>query len=172
MHNYTMTGFLLDLLANEAYVSGEDLAAKMGMTRSAVWKQVKGLRELGYMIDAHPSKGYLLVEKPDRVYPWEVTGKLETEFMGRKIQYYAELPSTNQRAKELLLTSPPEGTLVLAENQTAGKGRLGRTWFSSAGAALCFSLILKPQLPPDELPKLTLVAAVALSKTIYQELHK
>jgi len=172
MHNYTMTGFLLDLLANEAYVSGEDLATKMGMTRSAVWKQVKGLRKLGYKIEAHPSKGYLLVEKPDRIYPWEVMGKLETEFIGRKMEYYDELPSTNQRAKELILTSPPEGTLILAEKQTSGKGRLGRAWFSPAGIGLCFSLILKPQLPPNELPKLTLVAAVALSKAIYQEAHR
>lgn len=169
-----MQGFgeILDLLATGEYVSGEDLATRLGITRAAVWKQLKTLRELGYEIVASSGKGYLLQARPDRLYPWEVTKNLHTKVMGRHIEYYDRISSTNQRAKELLAESPVEGTLILAEEQTAGRGRLGRNWFSPPGSALYSTLILKPQLPPYDLPKLTLVAAVALSKTIARELHE
>lgn len=165
-------GEILDLLAKGEYVSGEDLAAKLGITRAAVWKQLKTLRELGYEITASSRKGYLLLARPDRLYPWEVEKELNTKIMGQRIEYYEQIPSTNRRAKELLTESPVEGTLIIAEEQTAGRGRLGRNWFSPPGAALYSTVILQPKLPPNDLPKLTLVAAVALSKTIERELEQ
>jgi BirA family biotin operon repressor/biotin-[acetyl-CoA-carboxylase] ligase len=158
-------GMLVDLMAAETFVSGEELATTLGITRSAVWKQVGVLRKLGYQITAHPRRGYHLVGRPDKLYPWEVGKDLQTQLLGKTIEYYDELPSTNQRAKELLRTAP-EGTLVLTETQTAGRGRLGRSWHSPPNTGIWLSLILQPRLAPVELPKLNLLAAVALSRTV------
>ncbi len=163
-------GRLVGLLAGHQFLSGQELAAKLGVTRAAVWKQVETLRSMGYEIEAYPRQGYRLLSRPDKLYPWEVAQGLETRFFGRTIEYYDELPSTNQRAKELM-ASCPEGTVVLAESQIAGRGRLGRKWFSPPGTGIWMSLILKPQLPPTQLSKLTLVAAVALSQAIYDQLN-
>jgi len=161
---------IIDYLDRGEYVSGQELADHLGITRAAVWKQVENLRELGYKIEAHSRKGYVLAGRPDRLYPWEVAKGLKTRFIGRKIEYYEKISSTNKRAKELISSSPPEGTLILAEEQTGGRGRLGRSWFSPPGAGIWMTVILTPKLPPAELPKLTLVGAVALSKAVYKEL--
>lgn len=109
-------------------------------------------------------------QKPDRLYPWEVQEGLSTRFIGRWIDYHEELPSTNRRAKELAATGPPEGLLVLAEKQTGGRGRLGRSWFSPAGSGIWMTLLLKPVILPEEMPMLTLLAAVAVAKAIFVEL--
>ncbi len=160
---------IIDLLAQTEYISGEDLADQLGVTRAAVWKQIEVLRELGYEIKAFPRKGYLLCSKPDRLYPWEVGKGLNTQLVGKNMEYYDELPSTNLQAKEML-GSLSEGTVILAESQTQGRGRLGRNWFSPPGIGIWMSLVLSPKLPPVELPKLTLVAAVALSRAIFEVL--
>src|SRR5690606_19755638 len=146
-------------------VSGEDLAARLGVSRTMVWKQIKTLRELGYKITAHPRRGYHLVARPDKLYPWEVVNGLSTQLIGRTIEYYDELPSTNQRAKELL-PAVDEGAVILAEMQTAGRGRLGRSWFSPPGTGIWLSIILRPPFSPIELPKLNLLAVVALSRAV------
>ncbi|MBA2133094.1 biotin operon repressor [Capillibacterium thermochitinicola] len=140
-------GTLVDLLDQGTFVSGEELAARLGVSRTMVWKQIKALRELGYKITAHPRRGYHLVGRPDKLYPWEVAKGLANRLIGRTIEYYDELPSTNQRAKELL-NSADEGTVVLAEAQTAGRGRLGRSWFSPPGTGIWLSIILRPPLFP------------------------
>ncbi|NLW08254.1 MAG: biotin--[acetyl-CoA-carboxylase] ligase [Firmicutes bacterium] len=118
---------------------------------------------------ANPRREY----RPDRLYPWEVQKGLATRFTGHWIEYYAELPSTNRRARELATgpASPPEGLLVLAEKQTAGRGRLGRSWFSPAGTGIWMTLLLKPAFPPGELPKLTLLAAAAVARAVSAELE-
>src|SRR5690554_200982 len=161
---------LLRFLAQGEYVSGEDLAERLGITRAAVWKQMKTLRGLGYEIEAHPRRGYLLLSRPERLYPWEVQEGLATRFIGKNIEYYDELPSTNRRAKELLAAEPEEGTLVLAEKQTGGRGRLGRSWYSPPGSGIWMTLILSPGMPLLEMHKLTLAAATTLSRAIYAEL--
>ncbi|NLW56126.1 MAG: biotin--[acetyl-CoA-carboxylase] ligase [Firmicutes bacterium] len=163
-------GRLVGLLTEHQFLSGQELAVQLGVTRAAVWKQVETLRGLGYEIEAYPRQGYRLLSRPDRLYPWEIAQGLRTKLLGKTIEYYDELSSTNQRAKELLV-SCPEGTVVLAESQTAGRGRLGRRWFSPPGTGIWMSLILRPQLPPAQLSKLTLVAAVALSQAIFAELE-
>lgn len=162
-------GTLVDLLAAAPFVSGEKLAEHLGVTRTAVWKQVGILRKLGYQITAHPRRGYHLAARPDKLYPWEVKKDLSTRLIGKTIEYYEELPSTNRRAKELLGTVP-EGTVVLAETQLNGRGRLGRSWFSPPGTGIWVSLILHPPLSPAELPKLNLLAAVALSRAVFATL--
>jgi BirA family biotin operon repressor/biotin-[acetyl-CoA-carboxylase] ligase len=104
---------------------------------------------------------------PDRLYPWEVQKGLATRFAGHWIEYYGELPSTNQRARELAAANPPEGLVILAEKQTAGRGRLGRSWFSPAGTGIWMTVLLKPPVfPMGELPKMTLLAAAAVAKAI------
>ena len=158
-------GTVVELLDQGAFVSGEDLATRLGVSRTMVWKQIQTLRELGYKIKAHPRRGYHLVSRPDKLYPWEVTKGLANQLIGKTIEYYDELPSTNQRAKELL-TSVDEGTVVLAEMQTAGRGRLGRGWFSPPGTGIWLSIILRPPFSPLELPKLNLLAVVALSRAV------
>lgn len=164
-----IAGKILDHLPPGQFISGEELALLLGVSRTAIWKQIKGLRELGYEIEASPRKGYLLVKKPDRLYPWEVGKGLNTRFIGREIKYYERIISTNERAKELLFSNPAEGTLVLAEEQTGGRGRLGRKWYAPPGG-IWMTILLTPRLAPAELPKLTMVGAVALSKAIQQEL--
>ena len=161
---------LIELLAQKEFVSGQVLAGRLGVTRAAIWKQVETLRKLGYEINANPRKGYQLISRPDKLYPWEVRKGLNTKLVGKTMEYYDELPSTNLRAKELLATSPPEGTVIIAESQTKGRGRLGRKWHSPPGTGIWMSIILNPKIPPIQLPKLTLVAAVALSRAIYAEL--
>lgn len=158
-------GTIVELLDREDFVSGEELAAQLGVSRSAVWKQIQTLRQLGYKIAAHPRRGYHLTARPDKLYPWEVATDLGTQLIGKTIEYYDELPSTNRRAKELL-ASAPEGTVVLAETQTAGRGRLGRSWFSPPGTGIWMSIILRPPFSPVELPKLNLLAVVALSRAV------
>lgn len=161
---------LLALLKRKAdeYISGEEIARGMGLSRAAIWKEVELLRGLGYRIEAKPRCGYRLEESPDKLYPWEIQEGLTTRFVGHNIIYFDQTDSTNNQAKEVLKKAPPDGTLVLAETQSAGRGRLGRAWFSPVTGGLWMTLILKPTLPVADIPKLTMMAAVALRKAIMQ----
>ncbi|MCL5981256.1 MAG: biotin--[acetyl-CoA-carboxylase] ligase [Firmicutes bacterium] len=142
------------------YVSGEELSQRLGVTRTAVWKQIQALREEGYGIEALPRLGYRLLVAPDLLLPAEIQGGLATSVLGRKVYHYRETDSTNRLARELGSRGEPEGTLVVAERQQAGRGRLDRKWFSPAGG-IWLSLLLRPQLFPHQAQLLTLVAAVA-----------
>lgn len=99
-----------------------------------------------------------------------INSNLDTDFVGKKIHIFDELPSTNQTAHELAMAGAPEGTVVIAESQTSGKGRRGRAWFSPAGRNIYTSIILRPAISPEDAPKLTLVAAVALAEAISDSL--
>jgi BirA family biotin operon repressor/biotin-[acetyl-CoA-carboxylase] ligase len=145
------------------WVSGEILSGEMSMTRSAVWKHVCKLRNEGYEIKSSPRKGYLLHRIPDRLFPREVRSGLQTTIFGQgEIVHFSETDSTNSRAKELAGRETPEGTIVLAERQTVGRGRRGRSWFSPDGSGLYLSLVLRPKVVPAEAPKMTLMTAVAV----------
>lgn len=152
----------------QEFVSGEEIARGMGISRAAIWKEIESLRALGYKIEAKPRRGYRLNQIPDKLYPWEVQDGLTTQFIGRSIVYFDKADSTNNRAKEALKAAPADGTLVLAETQSAGRGRLGRAWFSPSSSGIWMSLILKPTLSVADIPKLTMMAAVALRKGILQ----
>ncbi|MDH7479562.1 MAG: HTH domain-containing protein, partial [Syntrophomonadaceae bacterium] len=118
---------LLDTLIRQAgYVSGEQLSQSLGVSRTAIWKQIQVLREQGYQIEAQPRQGYRLVERPDRLLPAEVTSGLKTSWLGHQVVYLEETDSTNEVAKRLAREGAGEGTVVVAEHQTRGKGRLGR----------------------------------------------
>lgn len=147
-------------------VSGEGLAARLGLSRAAIWKRIQRLKALGYEITGEPRHGYRLRAAPDRLLPFEVLEGLATRRFRGPVYSYLRLGSTNDLAKELGRRGAPEGTLVVAEAQDAGRGRLGRSWASPAGVGLYASLILRPPLPPVELPRLTLTVAVAAARAL------
>ncbi|MFZ5468340.1 MAG: biotin--[acetyl-CoA-carboxylase] ligase [Myxococcota bacterium] len=156
--------FLAD--SGEEFTSGEALSDKLGLSRAAVWKVVEGLRKMGYRIDAAPSRGYRLVEVPDRLTSLELAPLLATHDLGRTIHFFESLPSTNEWALRLAAEGAFHGEVVICEEQTQGRGRRGRGWVSPKGLNLYFSAILKPELPPQRAPELTLVAAVAVAETL------
>ena len=163
-----MTGDILKYLREKEYVSGEVLARKLKISRVAVWKQIQKLKDMGYKITSDQNLGYCLVSHPDLLIPQEVQRGLSTTYIGKKIYYFPELESTNIAAKEKALhraEGMSEGTLIIAERQSAGKGRLGRKWFSPAGG-IWLSIILYPQLSPSYISRITLMTAVAVVKAI------
>lgn len=159
---------ILSFLAEggDEFVSGAALSDKLGLSRTAVWKHVERLRELGYRIDAQPARGYRLVEVPDRLTALELLPLLATRELGRTVHHFESTESTNRVAFELAQDGAFHGEVVIAEAQTAGKGRRGRSWASPAGKNLYCSVILRPEIPPARAPELTLVAAVALAETL------
>jgi len=148
--------------AGDEFVSGEAISDKLGLSRTAVWKHVEGLRAHGYRIDAIPARGYRLAGIPDRLGPLEVRPLLGTHDLGQTLHYYEEIDSTNDRAKELAEEGAGHGEVVVAEMQRSGRGRRGRHWSSPAGRNLYLSVILRPDLAPTRAPELTLVAALAV----------
>lgn len=150
----------------DEFVSGATLSDKLGLSRTAVWKHVEVLRTLGYRIEAAPARGYRLLEVPDRLTALELAPLLSTRDLGRTIHYEDSLASTNALAFELATEGAFHGEVVIAEEQTAGKGRRGRSWVSPPGKNLYFSVVLRPELAPQRASELTLVAAVALCETL------
>jgi BirA family biotin operon repressor/biotin-[acetyl-CoA-carboxylase] ligase len=142
-------------------VSGEYLAAQLGLSRAAVWKRIHRLKAQGYVIEGSPRRGYRLLAVPDKLLPAEVLEGLQARLLQGPVHHFETLDSTNNLAKELAARGAPEGTVVVAEAQTGGRGRLGREWDSPPGVGLYFSLVLRPMLPPMDLPQLTLTTAVA-----------
>ncbi|MHB9094124.1 MAG: biotin--[acetyl-CoA-carboxylase] ligase [Eubacteriales bacterium] len=148
------------------YVSGEEISRQLGISRTAVWKHMRKLKESGYDIEAHSKVGYRLIQTPDRLYEHELTALLKSSVLGKKIVYRETVGSTNELAKELAQKGAQQGTVVIAEEQTGGKGRMGRIWYSPAGQGLWFSVILRPRISPVDATKLTLVCAVAVANAV------
>lgn len=158
---------LLRSLSNaDSYISGEELSQRLGVSRTAIWKQIQNLREQGYEIEAQSRLGYKLKKKPDLLIPEEVTLGLTTQYLGKEVVYYEEVESTNEIAKQLAHKGSIEGTLVVADRQTRGKGRRGRSWISPKGEGLWFSFILRPDILPQDAPRATLVSAVAVTRAL------
>lgn len=147
------------------YVSGEALAERLGVSRAAVWKQVHTLIKEGYGIESQQSHGYRLVSVPDKLYPSEVQYGLQTKLLGRKVFHFNSTGSTNTVARQLAEKGVEEGTVVVAEVQTHGKGRLGRKWVTPPGG-VWMSLILKPKIDPMHASSITLLAAVSVTKAL------
>lgn len=159
---------ILTMLRNapQDCVSGEELSRMLGVSRTAVWKQVRSLRQQGYRIEAVASRGYRLMESPDLVTPGEIQAGLVTRLVGRDIVYFSEVDSTNVQAQRLAEQGALDGTVVVADSQSAGKGRLGRRWDSPPGVNLYTSVILRPAISPLRAAQLTFVAAVAVARAI------
>ena len=147
-------------------ISGEELSTQFKISRTAIWKHIQILKKEGYAINALPKKGYVLVSVPDKLLPAEISAKLTTKWLGRQIHYEESVTSTNNVAKNLANAGCDNGVTCVAEEQSGGKGRLARGWFSPAGEGLWFSVILKPPFMPDEASKCTLLAAVAVVRSI------
>lgn len=146
--------YILERLMQGGTVSGEELSRKMGLSRAAVWKGVLRLRENGWHIEAAPHIGYWLVPAEDSLLPMDIYQHTKTERYGRSARYYKEADSTNLRAREWAQNGAPDGALVVADKQTAGRGRLARRWESPDGAGIYMSLIMKPELPMQRLARL------------------
>lgn len=147
-------------------VSGKELAASLGISRTAVWKHIRTLRSRGYRIESLAKKGYRLTALSGSLRPEEVIPLLHTRFLGRSYDYHESIGSTNDRAMDLARHGASHGTTVVAEEQTAGRGRLRRPWLSPKGMGLYFSMILRPDMPPRHGPEATLVTALALARCL------
>lgn len=160
---------ILDFLKKEKaqeYVSGEEISARLKISRQSLWKHIRELKEAGYGIAAVPHLGYRLVSSPDRLFPFEISSRLNTRVIGRRIFYFEEASSTMDLARKLAMEGSCEGTLVLAEAQSSGRGRLGREWFSPKYKGIYLSLILSPKASPGQASLLTLVSAVSICEAL------
>lgn len=163
-----MRARILELLRNHPgeYLSGEEISRSFAVSRTAVWKHIRELKHAGYDIEAHSRRGYTLRDTPDRLLPDEIRAKLDTIFVGREIYYYTDVDSTNTVAKKLATAGCSAGTIVIAESQSGGRGRLARGWFSPANKGIWLSVVLRPPFHPQDAPKCTLMAAVAINRAI------
>ena len=144
------------------FLSGEEIGRRLGVSRSAVWKHVRVLKRAGYGIVSVPKKGYSLRAVANVPLAAEVLPHLKTSTLGRRIEYLDTVDSTNRAAGELARQGAGEGAVVVADSQSAGRGRMGRRWESPAGDNLYFSVLLTPNVEPARVPQLALVAAVAV----------
>jgi BirA family transcriptional regulator, biotin operon repressor / biotin---[acetyl-CoA-carboxylase] ligase len=152
-------------------ISGEVLAERLGVTRAAVWKQIQELREQGYEIHSSQKEGYRLVRRSERLLPYEVKKHLKTRVIGQHIHYLPTTPSTNDVARWLAsggARAELHGTVVIAEEQTGGVGRLGRAWVSPEGG-IWITIILTPRVPIDHVFMITMAGAVAIARAIRRE---
>jgi BirA family biotin operon repressor/biotin-[acetyl-CoA-carboxylase] ligase len=158
------------LRAHPDGVSGADLAGQLGISRTAIWARVEELRQLGYDIEAGPHFGYRLVSVPDVLHADDLLARLHrTKIIGRDIRVFERTTSTNDVIEKLARDGVKEGIVVFAESQTKGRGRLGRKWISPAYQGLWFSVLLRPDLRPQEATQLTVVSATALRRAIRSE---
>jgi BirA family biotin operon repressor/biotin-[acetyl-CoA-carboxylase] ligase len=162
-----MQNKILHLLKkNDGYISGEELSHALKISRAGIWKYMQELREHGYEIVAVPHLGYKLLSSPDKLFPEEIQFDLKTKILGKRISYHETVPSTMDVAFQWGMDGTPEGTLVIAESQTKGRGRMGRGWSSPKGKGVYLSIILRPPLPPTQVAQLTLLSAVAVAEAI------
>ncbi|KGN03196.1 biotin--acetyl-CoA-carboxylase ligase [Clostridium novyi A str. 4570] len=148
------------------FISGEKISEKLGISRAAVWKHIKSIKEDGYEIESVSRKGYKLISSPDLLTFEEVNPYLNTNYIGKDIRYYNTIDSTNNKAKELGTAGAKEGTVVISEEQTGGRGRLGRQWVSPKFKGIWMSIILKPNIEPMEASKITQIGAAAVCMSI------
>ena len=152
----------------DGFVSGEQISRSLKVSRTAVWKHISALREEGYVVDAVPSRGYRLVSSPDILNTEEIAAQLNTSVMGKYLICLDETASTNANAFRLAEEGAAEGTVVIADAQSGGKGRMGRVWSSPPGVNLYCSIVLRPSVKPYEAPQLTFLSAVAVARAIEQ----
>ena len=150
----------------DGYVSGQQICDRFGVSRTAVWKVIRRLQEEGYQVEAVRNKGYRIVDSPDVMTKEELESLMKTRWAGRNIVYFTETDSTNLRIKQLGDEGAPEGTLAVADFQSAGRGRRGRSWDSPAGSSIYMSVLLRPRTAPDRAPMLTLVMACSVAEGI------
>ena len=154
------------LRSADSYISGQELCNRFGVSRTAVWKAINQLKEAGYEIEAQQNKGYRLMAAPDLMTEAEIKSLMHTEWVAKEVLYFDTIDSTNTKAQELAEKGYPSGTLVVADKQESGKGRRGRSWVSPSGTGIFMTLMIKPDINPNNASMLTLVAALAVAKAI------
>jgi BirA family biotin operon repressor/biotin-[acetyl-CoA-carboxylase] ligase len=158
------------LRANPDGVSGAQLAEQLAISRAAIWARIEELRQAGYEIEAEPHLGYRLISSPDALHADDLLARLgKTKIIGRDIRVFKETTSTNDVIEKLARDGVKEGVVVFAESQTKGRGRLGRKWISPAHKGLWFSILLRPDMHPQETTQLTVASATALRRAIMAE---
>ncbi len=165
---------ILTLLRREkksasGWLNASFLSSSLNLPLHSIYEGIEELRRLGYKIETQRGKGFKLLSVPDAFIPLEIKGGLKTKIFGREIFSYRSLKSTNDLAYRLAEEKVPEGTLILAEKQTAGKGRIGRRWYSPPEKGIWMSLILRPDIPPAKAPGLSLCTSLALAQTIKEK---
>lgn len=150
----------------DGFVSGEKISEELGVSRTAVWKHIRNLRQAGYLIEAVPSRGYQLLQAPDVLMPESIQTGLDNNVIGAKVVCLDETDSTNIQACRLADEGDRDGLVVVADKQVSGKGRMGRQWESPGGVNLYASILLRPDILPFEAPKLTFLSAVAVCRAI------
>jgi BirA family biotin operon repressor/biotin-[acetyl-CoA-carboxylase] ligase len=158
---------ILDYLnKKQDYLSGDQISKHLGITRQGLWKHIQELKDSGYQILAVPHLGYRLESCPDRLFPCEVSRNLHTKFIAKNIHYFDSLASTMDQGMQLGLDGAASGSIVLAESQIKGRGRLGRGWLSPKYKGIYLSLILRPKILPAACPVLTLMSAVSICEAV------
>ena len=152
--------------SKDDYISGEELSKKLGISRAAIWKHMKALKEEGYNIESVNRKGYRLIEDPKDLLTYRsISHKLETKIIGNNIVHFETIDSTNDYAKKVALQES-EGTVIISEEQTKGKGKIGRKWYSKSKEGIWMSIILKPNIMPQKSPFITLIAGASIAKAL------
>jgi BirA family biotin operon repressor/biotin-[acetyl-CoA-carboxylase] ligase len=161
---------LSTLRANPDGVSGAELAEQLGVSRAAIWARIEELRQIGYEIEASPHLGYRLLSAPDVLHADDLLARLgKTKVIGRDIRVFVQTTSTNDVIDKLARDGVKEGVVVFAESQTKGRGRLGRRWVSPARKGIWLSVLLRPDLRPQETTQLAVAAATALWRAIHAQ---
>ena len=159
---------ILATLLERGPISGEEMASELNVSRAAIWKHIESLRELGYVISSAPGQGYQVIEHPDLPLQEEVHRHTTLPGLGRRVIFMKQCDSSSLQLKAMAEQGEEEGTVLVADEQTAGKGRRGRTWLAAPGEGLLFSVLLRPSLAPRELFGLTLVAGVAVAEALLE----
>lgn len=159
---------LIQLLSenNDSYISGQLLSEQLNISRNAVWKHMNELKKDGYDIEGKAKLGYKILSYPNKISENTISWGLHTEWLGRKIVHYETTTSTQRIAHDLALNGAKHGTIVIADEQTEGKGRVGRHWQSEAGKGIWMSIILRPNILPYLAPQLTLLTATVLAEVL------
>ena len=147
------------------YLSGQDLSDVLKISRVAVWKHIKKIKTLGYKIESKQKLGYRLVDDTEKLLPWEITTNLKTRVIGKRVHYFEEIDSTQNFAQQIASDKKENGAIIIAEKQTAGRGRLDRKWTSPKGG-ISFSIIIHPKFDVSSSTLVPILSAVALSKSI------
>lgn len=157
--------------ANGNFISGEKLAQNIGCSRTAIWKHIEDLKKDGFHVEAVRKKGYRLLEQSNKLSENEIYLGLETEEIGRSVYFFESVTSTQKVAKEYAMNGAKHGTLIVADEQTEGRGRMVRKWYSPKGTGIWASFILRPDIQIQHAPQLTLLSAVAVVQAIKKVTH-
>lgn len=163
-----MKKHVLEALKNnkDRFISGEELSSRIGVSRTAVWKHIKHLKEEGYEIESFSRKGYCLLKEPDTLNGHALEIDIDSKCIGHKVYHFDTIDSTNRMAKKLASEGAKEGTVIIAEEQTGGRGRRGKQWISPKGSGIWMSIILRPDIELAEAMKITQVVAAAVATAI------